>query len=55
MKVSFSINQYDEDGDAFDQCLLLHFGETSIIRLASVQELKEVIENLNKIVKEIEN
>ena len=53
MEVEFSINLYDKDGDQYDECVNLHFGRNLILRLENVDELEQVVEELNKIKKEI--
>ncbi|MHB8871667.1 MAG: hypothetical protein ACYC5G_04400 [Candidatus Doudnabacteria bacterium] len=53
MKVSFSFNQYDDEGDSFDDCLLLHIDKTIILRLKDVSELDSLINSLNLIKEEI--
>ncbi len=53
MDIGFSINQHDKDGDKFDDCLLLHFNDTFLLRLADVKELEEVIKQLQTIKNEV--
>ena len=53
MNIEFSIDQYDKDGDKFDDCLLLHFNDTFLLRLADVKELDEVIKKLQDIRTEV--
>lgn len=52
MNVTFSVNQYDSDGDMFDKCVLLHF-ENTILRFQTVEELEEFKEGIEKCLKEI--
>ena len=55
MKIGFSINLYDEDGDQFDECILLFVGKDTIIRFSNQVELKDFArEILNNIIPEIE-
>jgi hypothetical protein len=49
MNIGFSIDQHDKDGDKFDDCLLLHFNDTFLLRLSDVKELDEVIKELQDI------
>ena len=49
MDIGFSIDMHDKDGNKFDNCLLLHFNDTFLLRLADVKELDEVIKNLQDI------
>lgn len=44
MKLTYSINQYDSDGDEFDKCILIHSKDDSFIlrfeNIAAVQEFR---------------
>lgn len=52
--VTFSLNQYDRDGDIYDECILLHLREGNvIIRMSDLDELKKFIEGLNNCADEI--
>ena len=53
MKIGFSIDMHDKDGDKFDDCLLLHLNNTFLLRLSDVKELDEVIKKLQNIRTEI--
>ena len=53
MKVTFSINLYDYEGDIYQEGIYLHYDNGFIIRLKSLEELDEMIENLQSISKEI--
>ena len=53
MEIGFSIDMHDKDGDKFDDCLLLHFNDTFLLRLANVKELDEVIKKLQNIKTEV--
>ena len=57
INVTFSKNMYDEDGDNFDDCLLLHLKKNDvkmvILRLDDTEELKQFIENLQTIEQEL--
>lgn len=55
-KVSFSINQYDEDGDAFDECVLIHLDSVVsglILRFDNVADIDKLAQTLKIISKEI--
>jgi hypothetical protein len=52
--VFFSINQYDKDGDAIDECILLHIGDDVILRLNGKEELDSLIEQLKNCQRQIE-
>ena len=53
--ISFSINEYDHDGDVFEEGIFLHFGECKIHVAASLKGFKDVRRQLKKIEKEIRN
>ena len=53
MNIGFSIDMHDKDGDKFNDCLLLHFNDTFLLRLADVKELDEVIKKLQDIKTEV--
>jgi hypothetical protein len=53
MKALFSINQHDSDGDIYDSCILIHLDNPLIIRLKDLEDLNELIENLQRVSKEI--
>jgi len=53
MDIGFSIDMHDKEGDKFDDCLLIHFNDTFLLRLAGANELDEVIRKLHDIRKEI--
>lgn len=46
MRVTYSINQYDHDGDIYDNCILIHMDNT-ILRFESVGDLKNFIDKLS--------
>jgi len=52
--VSFSLNQYNEDGYATDNCVLLHIGNNVILRFENVIELRGFHQDLEKAIREIE-
>ncbi|RNB59477.1 hypothetical protein EDM57_04870 [Brevibacillus gelatini] len=49
---TFSVNQYDKDGDVVDECVLVHIG-TTILRFSTVSQLDVFIERLQTISSEI--
>lgn len=51
--ITFSINQYDKDGDVIDKGIFLNFGDTSIKVAANFAEFKTIVWQMEKIVKEI--
>lgn len=53
--ITFSRNLYDSDGDVYEECLMIHFDNSGItFHLKDVEELKDIIKQLQEIVKEIE-
>jgi len=53
IKVEFSIDMHDKDGDKFDDCILLYFNDISILRLADLNDLDNLIHQLGNIRNEI--
>lgn len=53
MKVTFSIDLRDSDGDVYEECLLLQIGDNTIIKLKK-NGLKDFIQSLKAIQREIE-
>lgn len=51
---TFSINQYDSDGDKFDEGIYLHHGHTSIRVARTLRGFKAYIGRLQSILKEIQ-
>lgn len=52
-EVGFSVNQYDRDGDKFDDCILIHIGQTTILRFGSFAEYEMFINQLQGMKEEI--
>lgn len=50
--VGFSIDLHDKDGEKWDDCLLLHFNDTFLLRLSGTKELDHMIKQLEKVKKE---
>ena len=54
MKVMFSVNSYDYEGDIVDRAIFLHVGDITIIQFKDVDELKQFAETiLNNTIPEI--
>lgn len=54
MRASFSENLYDSDGDIYQECLLIHLENQSVLlKLKDQKDLKELILHLKKIDKEL--
>ncbi len=51
--VGFSIDMHDKDGDKFDDCLMLHFNDTFLLRLADLKDLDSLIKQLSNIREEL--
>lgn len=53
MKVLFSVNRYDDDGDVVGEGVYLHFGET-IVRVAETTEDLDAFEkNIKDLIEEV--
>ena len=39
MKLSFSVDLHDCEGDVFDECILIYIGESTIIKFSSFAEV----------------
>jgi len=53
MKVTFSVNSYDWDGDIMDAGIFLHFGNVRIKVAETGLEFQEFINNLEQMRNEI--
>jgi hypothetical protein len=53
LNATFSVNQYDEDGDSFDECVLIHLNNGVILRFNDVNEVDQFAERLTKLTNEI--
>lgn len=52
MRVTFSVDLHNRDGDVYEECLLLHVGESAIIKLKK-NGLNDFINSLKIIQKEL--
>jgi hypothetical protein len=52
-KITYFVNQYDKDGDLFEEGVFLSIGNSSFKVCDSVEELSEVLSLLKNIQKEI--
>lgn len=41
MKLTFSVNQHDEDGDVYDECVYLHIERIAALRFDNANDLEE--------------
>jgi hypothetical protein len=53
MEVSFTLNLHDDEGDVYDNCLLLHFDKKTILKLDNIEELEDIIAVLQDIKTEL--
>ena len=54
-KITFSVNEYDRDGDVTEKGVFLHFGDTRVLVCDFVEEFPDVLQNIEDIKKELEN
>jgi hypothetical protein len=52
--ISFSIGDFDANGDVFEKGIYFHFGDTRIKMSDTLDELKELSVTIQEIVTEIE-
>lgn len=52
-KITFSVNNYDKDGDVCDEGIFLHFGNTRIKVAQNAEEFKVVASTIQNIANEI--
>jgi hypothetical protein len=55
LDLTFSINQHDEEGSSFDDCVLIHFGKHTILRFDNSEQLKQFGKDILGIYVEIKN
>jgi hypothetical protein len=53
MKPTFSVNDYDKDGDIFEEGIFFHFGDTRIKVTNTVEELSDWPEYIASMITEI--
>lgn len=51
--ITFSVHDYDFEGDIFDKGVFLHFGETRVKVASTLEEFKAVAERINGMTEEI--
>jgi len=54
LNITFSKNLYDKDGDIYDDCIVLHLTENTLLRVESIEEIKNIASQLIKIAKELD-
>jgi hypothetical protein len=53
MKIGFSINSYDQDGDMIEDGVYLHFDDTRVRVCGSPEEFGDVLNKIDSIDREI--
>ena len=53
MNYSWSLNLHDRDGDVYDECLLVHVGEDTILKFTSAEELDAFADKIKGSIREI--
>lgn len=48
MEITFSQNFYDRDGDVWDECILIHCGDNTVLRFGDMNDLSKFIEGVKK-------
>jgi len=54
MNYGFSTNLYDKEGDSYDDCILVHVGDSTIIKFKNAVELEDFAKAILKSLPEIE-
>ena len=54
MKVYFSVNDYDKDGDPYDKNIRLHFGQIAIKIGTTMKDFDDLVEQLKNMRLELE-
>jgi hypothetical protein len=52
--LSFSINLRDEDGDSYEDCILLHLGNGVILQFENMDSYERFIDNMRAMKGEIQ-
>lgn len=52
--ITFSVNDYDSDGDIVERGIFLHFGDASVKAADSMLAFREIVEQMEAIIREIE-
>ena len=53
MKYSYAYNLYDEDGDVYEDCLLVFIGDNTIVKFQDSVELEQFAHRILSSIKEI--
>ncbi len=54
MHVTFSVNEYDYDGDIMEKGIYLHFNNTKIKVADTIEEYKKLVDDLESIAEELD-
>jgi hypothetical protein len=54
-RISFSVHDYDSDGDISERGVFLHFGDTRVKAADSIKEFRSILRHFESIVNEIES
>jgi len=49
MKIGFSVDLHDKEGDVYDNYIVLHLADMTMIRIENVKELEQMIIDLSDI------
>jgi hypothetical protein len=55
MKIEFSVDLHDKDGDVYDNCIVLHLGDMTMVKIKDIKELEQIIIDLGDIRTELVN
>jgi hypothetical protein len=53
MRISYTVNEYDNDGDIIDTGIFLHFGDTRVKVAVTEKEFDEIVETMKHISEEL--
>ena len=53
--ITFSVNDYDEDGHLMDRGVYFHLGDTRIKMCGTIEEFTDIVSQVNKIQEELED
>ena len=51
--LTFSVNLHDEDGDVYEECIMIHLGNGVILQFENMDSYERFIDNLNGMKSEI--
>ena len=51
--LGFSTNLYDNDGDKYDECVLLHIDDDTILRFETIEQLEKFADDIKDMLEEI--